>query len=59
MSEVFLSTVSPTWSPSHVKDIIKLERMQRQALKLIMVMFHPILKDAQRYLSCFCASVKK
>ena len=48
-----LDYCSPMWSPSHVKDIIKLERVQRQASKFI----YPIMKDAQRYLSCLCASV--
>ena len=27
---------SPIWSPSHVKDTIKLERVQRQASKFIL-----------------------
>ena len=31
-----LEYCSPMWSPTHVKDIIKLERVQRQASKLIL-----------------------
>ena len=39
MSGVLLSIIeycSPMWSPSHLKDIIKLERVQHQASKLIL-----------------------
>ena len=31
-----LEYCSPMWSPNHVKDIIKLERVQRQASKFIL-----------------------
>ena len=31
-----LEYCSPMWSPTHVKDIIKLERVQRQASKFIL-----------------------
>ena len=31
-----LEYYSPMWSPNHVKDIIKLERVQRQASKFIL-----------------------
>ena len=55
-----LEYCSPMWSPSHVNDTIKLERVQiKLQNSFSVIMFHPkTTKKAQRYLSRLCASVE-
>ena len=54
-----LEYCSPMWSPSHVKDIIKLDRVKRSFKIFLNEYVSPYHEDAQHYLSCLCASVEK
>ena len=48
------------WSPSLVKNIIKLGREKRQALKCILNdNVSPYHEGCKSYLSCLCAAVEK